>query len=159
MTYDHSTGDYHLADNKSTYESEMRDYYNSLPEPPRNVWTAPGVSTYPYKYPYGDLRNNQTVPADHWSIPKVTDITWTTDPNDPDYFVRDKEEDPAKKQVGGDHYKKMKIQPMDYIEANDLNWAEGNVIKYVTRHSYKNGKEDLEKAIHMLEMIIKSRYS
>jgi hypothetical protein len=61
-------------------------------------------------------------------------------------------------QVGGDHYKSMKIQPMEYILANNLGWAEGNVIKYVTRHRSKGGKQDLEKAIHMLQLIIDLEY-
>ena len=37
------------------------------------------------------------------------------------------------KQIGGDHYKNFKIQPIEYIEANDLTYSEGNIIKYVTR--------------------------
>jgi hypothetical protein len=35
------------------------------------------------------------------------------------------------KQVGGKHYKEMKIQPTDFIAANDIPFIEGNVIKYV----------------------------
>lgn len=62
------------------------------------------------------------------------------------------EEDPYK-QVGGNHYR-MKIQPLDYIEANKLTFSEGNVIKYVSRHRNKNGLEDLFKAKHYLERII-----
>jgi hypothetical protein len=62
------------------------------------------------------------------------------------------------KQVGGDHYKRLKIQPVEYTEKNGLTFAEGNVIKYVTRHRFKNGKEDIEKAIHMLELIKELHY-
>ncbi len=47
------------------------------------------------------------------------------------------------KQVGGKHYKSMKIQPTDFIAANDIPFIEGNVIKYVCRHEFKNGKEDV----------------
>lgn len=54
------------------------------------------------------------------------------------------------KQVGGDHYLKA-IQPWDIIRAWDLNYWEGNLIKYVLRHRYKNKLEDIEKAIHYLE--------
>ena len=56
------------------------------------------------------------------------------------------------KQVGGDHYLKA-IQPWDIIRAWELNYWEGNIVKYVLRHQYKNGKEDIEKAIHYLEFV------
>ena len=57
------------------------------------------------------------------------------------------------KQVGGDHYQ-MPIQPIEFIVANSIEYRAGNVIKYVVRHSKKNGKEDLLKARHYLDMII-----
>jgi len=63
------------------------------------------------------------------------------------------------KQVGGDHYSKMKIQPVDYICENGLGYLEGNVIKYVTRHRSKNGVEDIDKAIHYLELIKEREYN
>jgi hypothetical protein len=58
------------------------------------------------------------------------------------------------KQVGGDHYEKMAIQPWEVIERGDLDFWEGNVIKYVMRHRAKNGLEDLEKARHYLDYLI-----
>lgn len=57
-------------------------------------------------------------------------------------------------QVGGTHYKEQKIQPLEYIFANNLGFCEGNVIKYVTRYKYKNGLEDLKKAKHYLELLM-----
>lgn len=57
-------------------------------------------------------------------------------------------------QVGGDHYKKQKIQPVEYIHANGIGYFEGNVIKYVTRWRDKNGIKDLEKARHYIELLI-----
>lgn len=57
-------------------------------------------------------------------------------------------------QVGGDHYKKLKIQPMRYSFENDLNCAQHTIIKYVTRYRDKNGIADLEKAKHTLELLI-----
>ncbi len=57
-------------------------------------------------------------------------------------------------QVAGDHYKKLKIQPAEYIHANKLGYFEGNVIKYVTRWRDKNGLADLEKAKHYIELLI-----
>jgi hypothetical protein len=61
-------------------------------------------------------------------------------------------------QVGGDHYAKMKIQPVEFIHANNLNFIEGSIVKYVARHRAKNGKQDLEKAKHFLEMLIELEY-
>ena len=34
-----------------------------------------------------------------------------------------------KKQVGGDHYKSMVIQPSEFINRNNIPFAEGNAIK------------------------------
>lgn len=61
---------------------------------------------------------------------------------------------PFDKQIAGDHYKKLKIQPVTYIQENNIGYMEGNVIKYVTRWRDKNGIADLEKAKHYLEMLI-----
>ena len=63
------------------------------------------------------------------------------------------------KQVGGDHYKKMLIQPAEFINKNKLLFAEGNAIKYICRHNHKGGEEDVKKAIHYLEMILERDYS
>ena len=57
-------------------------------------------------------------------------------------------------QVGGDHYRKMAIQPIEYILANDLGFVEGAVVKYVSRWQSKGGFEDLLKARHLLELLI-----
>lgn len=65
---------------------------------------------------------------------------------------------PLKTQVGGSHYKKYAIQPIEYAMANDLNYCQANVVKYTTRYRDKNGKEDLRKAIHNLELLISLEY-
>lgn len=57
-------------------------------------------------------------------------------------------------QIGGSHYKNYKIQPVEYIMANNLNYCQANVIKYVTRYKDKNGVEDLEKAKHYIDLLI-----
>jgi|GEM_PF-1005409 len=57
-------------------------------------------------------------------------------------------------QVGGDHYKSLAIQPVEYIHANKIGYFEGNVIKYVTRWRAKNGVKDLEKAKHYIDLLI-----
>lgn len=57
-------------------------------------------------------------------------------------------------QVGGDHYKNLPIQPVEYAEKNRLSYCEGNVVKYITRWRSKNGIEDLRKARHYLDILI-----
>ena len=63
------------------------------------------------------------------------------------------------KQVGGNHYKKMVIQPAKFINDNKLLYAEGEAIKYICRHALKGGLQDIEKAIQYLEMIKVRDYS
>lgn len=63
-------------------------------------------------------------------------------------------EDPFKKQVGGDHYKTLGIQPVEFIIANNLGFCEGNIIKYTVRYNQKGGVEDLKKVIHYAQMLI-----
>lgn len=57
-------------------------------------------------------------------------------------------------QEGGQHYKDMKIQPVEFIHANGIGYFEGNVIKYVSRWKNKNGVEDLRKARHYIDLLI-----
>ena len=57
------------------------------------------------------------------------------------------------------HYGESSIQPAEYIWRNGLDFFQGNIIKYVTRHKHKGGKGDIEKAIHYLEMILENEYS
>ena len=65
-----------------------------------------------------------------------------------------KKELKRREQVGGTHYEKMAIQPIEFINANNLSYTQGNVIKYVCRYHDKNGIEDLEKAKHYIDMMI-----
>jgi hypothetical protein len=58
-----------------------------------------------------------------------------------------------KTQIGGNHYSSMAIQPAEFIIQNNLDFCQGNVIKYVTRFRAKNGIQDLDKAIHYIEML------
>jgi|10_taG_2_1085330.scaffolds.fasta_scaffold00416_32 hypothetical protein len=63
------------------------------------------------------------------------------------------------RQVGGDHYKDYEIQPGEYCQVNRLPYMESNAIKYITRHGKKhNGREDIEKAIHCLELVLEWDY-
>lgn len=57
-------------------------------------------------------------------------------------------------QVGGDHYRCMRIQPSDFILANDIRHHEGSIIEYVVRWRAKNGLIDLKKARHLLDLLI-----
>lgn len=59
-------------------------------------------------------------------------------------------------QIGGDYYKELSIQPIEYILANKLGFCEGNVVKYITRYKSKNGLEDLKKAKHYIDMLIEN---
>lgn len=62
------------------------------------------------------------------------------------------------KQISGEHYKNKKIEPWDYVAANDLNYFEGSIIKYITRHRSKGGKRDILKLIHFAEKLIELEY-
>ena len=62
------------------------------------------------------------------------------------------------RQVGGSHYKNMKIQPSQFINENHLPIAEGSAIKYICRHAAKGKEQDIDKAIHNLEMIKERDY-
>lgn len=57
-------------------------------------------------------------------------------------------------QVGGSHYKNMRIQPVEFIQVNGLGFCEGNAIKYLCRWKNKNGIEDLKKAKHYIDLLI-----
>ncbi|MDB4559242.1 DUF3310 domain-containing protein [bacterium] len=61
------------------------------------------------------------------------------------------------KQTGGSHYD-MKIQPIEYIYQNSLDYCEGNVVKYISRHGRKNGADDIRKAIHYCELLLELEY-
>jgi hypothetical protein len=61
--------------------------------------------------------------------------------------------DPNSHQVGGEHYR-SEIQHWDYVWANDLDYFQGQITKYITRWREKNGVEDLRKAKHFLEKYI-----
>lgn len=57
-------------------------------------------------------------------------------------------------QVGGIHYTKLAIQPMEYSMRNHLNACQHSVVKYITRYKDKGGIEDLRKAKHCIDMLI-----
>lgn len=65
---------------------------------------------------------------------------------------------PSARQVGGDHYRKFKIQPIEYVLANDMGYLPGCALKYLTRYKEKGGAQDIKKCIHYLELILEFEY-
>ncbi len=61
-------------------------------------------------------------------------------------------------QEGGSHYRDMAIQPVEFIHANGLDFFQGNVIKYISRHKVKNGAQDVRKALHYCQLILELQY-
>lgn len=61
-------------------------------------------------------------------------------------------------QVGGDHYKSFAIQPIEFIHANNLDFLQGNIVKYACRHKNKNGADDVRKIIHYANLILQLQY-
>lgn len=61
-------------------------------------------------------------------------------------------------QVGGSHYTKLAIQPMEYSFKNKLDPCQHTAIKYITRFRDKGGRQDLEKAIDCIQMLIEMEY-
>ena len=69
-------------------------------------------------------------------------------------MTKDEQKSPLSTQIGGDHYTKLAIQPMQYSMKNGLDPLQHTIIKYVTRFRDKAGIEDLEKAKHCIDMLI-----
>ena len=63
------------------------------------------------------------------------------------------------KQVGGDHYKSLAIQPIEYVTKNNMGYCEANIVKYITRHASKGGRQDIEKVIHYAELLLEMKYN
>lgn len=59
----------------------------------------------------------------------------------------------SEKQVGGDHYKDLKIQPAEFCFINNIPYLEATAIKYLCRWRKKGGIQDLDKAIHFIELL------
>lgn len=65
---------------------------------------------------------------------------------------------PLADQLGGTHYKDMKIQVVEFCQTNGFPYCESQAIKYIARHRKKNGAEDIRKAIHLLQILLKLEY-
>jgi len=68
-----------------------------------------------------------------------------------DDFLTEDDTKASDRQVGGDHYKTLAIEPGEYATANGLSYMEGNCLKYITRDK-DNKRQDIRKAIHCLEL-------
>lgn len=66
--------------------------------------------------------------------------------------------DALSRQVGGNHYKDCKIQPVEFIYKNKLDFITGNICKYAARHKSKNGAQDVEKIIHYAKILLQLEY-
>ncbi len=64
----------------------------------------------------------------------------------------------SQRQVGGNHYKDFAIQPIEFVVRNNLGFCEANAIKYICRHVAKGGAQDVDKAIHYLELLKEYKY-
>lgn len=65
---------------------------------------------------------------------------------------------PLDSMVGGNHYREGTIQPIQFIQANNLGFIEGSIVKYATRHERKNGREDVLKIIHYAQLLLELKY-
>lgn len=66
-----------------------------------------------------------------------------------------------KAQVGGQHYSALPLgyQPFQISHALDLNPVEHTILKYLLRHRNKNGKQDLEKIKHCVDILVEQEYN
>lgn len=88
---------------------------------------------------------NDQDPIDHWEMKEISKMS-------------EQKGNSLDVQVGGQHYKQFPIQPIEFTVKNGLGFCEGNIIKYVARHKHKNGKQDLLKAKHYIDLLIDLEY-
>lgn len=113
-----------------------------------------------YTNSFGNVEYHFTLNGRKWALTD-TDCEEVPAPNEKllDVINTDLKQDSVLDiQHGGSHYKDKKIQPIEYITANNLDFCQGNIVKYVTRHKDKNGAEDVRKIIHYAQFILKFEY-
>lgn len=96
-------------------------------------------------------RFNSQSETDNWSAraARRVDVSKPANPVGP--------ANPMNVQVAGSHYKDKKIQPVEYIHANNLNFLEGCIVKRITRWRDKPAEsrfQDLEKIKHEIDLLI-----
>jgi len=93
-----------------------------------------------------ELDEKNPGPVGDWKAPAPT-----KKPIPPEFFTVTKSGDANT----SEHYKHFRIQPIDFVVANDLGFLEANVIKYICRYPYKgNALKDLEKARQYVDWLI-----
>ena len=131
--------EFFLKDGKiwsNNFNETLSDFVKKNEGDVKIIWSR---YTHPEELPFIDDEPPQSLNDQYAEIEKVRQSAW-------------------QKQEGGSHCKNLKIQPMQYALENKLDYAQANVVKYVTRHKEKNGKEDLLKAIHNIELMIEFYY-
>ena len=118
-----------------------------------------------YGYSYEDTRRAQEALKEKPKSSEAGNNYWvaglnSTTPQDwdavrPDIAEPNDATDPLTYQVGGDHYTKMKIQPVEYIHANEMDYMDGAIVKYISRWRDKGGVKDLRKIKQFVDLIIK----
>jgi len=110
-----------------------------------------------YVQNYYDEFEVRTMSAEYWEVVMQLEI-WDKEVEVPEDFLDPTEPSALGMQEGGSHYKDLGIQPIEYIIENNLDFIQGNMIKYATRHKDKGGKEDLLKVIHYANLAIELQY-
>jgi hypothetical protein len=103
-----------------------------------------------------ELSNEPFTPEEEEALDRLlTNEGWTVSTSSEDgQMIAMQTSNALNVQVGGDHYKKLKIQPIEFIHANNIPFIEGNIIKYIVRWRDKNGIKDLEKVKHYVDLLI-----
>ena len=160
--------DYAVPEKDADDLKAEQDFRTALSKP------APAAApTLPAGYQLATEANMDCLPkgsvlwrADKWVscsegvcvVPYLRCISVYAVPITPQPVVASADPKAADTQVGGSHYKGLAIQPAEYCQRNRLPYCEANVVKYVTRHREKNGREDIEKAIHYLQLLLEIDY-
>ena len=105
-------------------------------------WNNPLVDYVKASREFNRANDTSAVQGGGWDVPII--IPQTAKPVNP-----------LTTQVGGDHYKNCKIQPVEYIMANELPWCEANIVQLFTPHKQKGGRLDIEKTIHYAQVLLK----
>ena len=132
--YDFTEGQW--QDRKKNYPNLSMPEYKQLKE--RKVEEKMKNKQYSFTEAYNkepDTEDILTIDTEDITIPGLSD------------------EEDLDKDIDPIHYH-MEIEPFDYIHDNQMNFAEGNVVKYITRWRYKDGIKDLYKAKQYIEMLI-----
>lgn len=122
----------------------MQDYVHECPN-------CHSLNTVPGEFPLGAMVKCMSCEQHHAYTPQG----WGPSEADPGQErTAVPTTSPLDHQEGGTHYKDFKIQPVEYIHANNLPFIEGNIVKYITRWKAKGGIADIRKVIHYAELLI-----